>query len=361
MTSTYIQTGSRIRVYDSTVSTHKTLPLGTYRVHFDMKEGFSLLRLDDLAIGTDRVYGSRQNKVDKIFRSYTRGDRSLGVMLSGDKGQGKSLFLRMVAARALEQGMPVVMVTEDAEGVSDFIDTLDECLVIFDEFEKVFPADGRSNSMRNRQNQFLSLFDGLSSVKRIYCVTVNDIADLSQYIVNRPGRFHYHMRFDYPTPEEVRQYLSDQAPQAPAAEVESAALFSRRINLNYDHLRAIAFELNDPNALFSEIVGDLNIKALEPSTYRIDAKFKDGSVLSEESALNLFERGNEARTLELRNATKSLFFSFKPEDLVFEEDGSIYIPVQKMDILDEFDEEPEDMPINVSLTLLGQASFAFDI
>jgi len=359
MTSTYIETGARIRVYDSTVRTHKKLPLGTYRVYFDMKEGFSLLRLNDLTIGASRVYGKREDKVEKIFSAYERGDRSLGVLLSGDKGQGKSMFLRMVAQEAMAREIPVVMVTEDAEGIADFIDSLDECLVIFDEFEKVFPSGGRG-SIRNRQNQFLSLFDGLSNVKRIYCVTVNDIADLSQYIVNRPGRFHYHMRFDYPTPDEVRQYLRDQAPKAPLSEVESAALFSRRINLNYDHLRAIAFELNDPEALFSDVVGDLNIKAVAPSVYRVEARFEDGTVLSDETALNLFERGNESRTLELRNTSKSLFFSFKPKDLIFEEDGSIYIPVQKMDVLDDMDEQPDDLPINVSLTLQGQSTYAFE-
>lgn len=361
MASTYVETGTRIRVYDSSVKTHASLPLGTYRVHFDAKEGFSLLRIDDLAAGDERIYGQREQKVRKIFNSYERTDRSLGVMLSGDKGQGKSLFLRMVAQEAIARSIPVVLVTEDADGVADFLDSLEECLIIFDEFEKTFP-NGRHlhHNDTNRQNQFLSLFDGMSQVKRIYCVTVNDVQDVSQYIVNRPGRFHYHMRFDYPGPEEVRQYLSDQAPEAPASEVESAALFSRRVHLNYDHLRAIAFELNSPSALFSEIVQDLNIKAIEPSLYRVEAKFADGSSLADESALNLFERGHDHRTLELRNKQRSLCVSFLPRDLLFEEDGTIQIPLHKMDVLDEYDEIPDELPVSVSLTLVGHNSYAFE-
>jgi len=360
LTSTYIETGSRIRVYDSAVHAHPALPLGTYRVQFNPKEGFSLLRVENLTVGSEKVYGHRDRKVEKIFRSYQRTDRSLGVMLSGDKGQGKSLFLRMVAEQALSEQIPVVLVTEDAEGIADFIDTLDECLIIFDEFEKIFSHGHRSQFDTSRQNQFLSLFDGMSAVKRIYCLTVNDVQDVSAYIVNRPGRFHYHMRFNYPGPDEVRQYLQDQAPVAPAAEVESAALFSRKVNLNYDHLRAIAFELNNPNALFAEIVEDLNIKALEPSIYRVEAKFADGTVLADEAALNLFERAHVGRTLELRNTNKSLFFSFMPADLVFEEDGSIYIPVHKMDVLDEDDEIPEELPVSVTLALIGQATYGYD-
>ncbi len=75
-------------------------------MHHDQREGFSLLRLDNLVVGGERIYGDREAKVDKIFTRYGRTDRSLGVMLSGDKGQGKSLFLRMVAEARHRRGVP---------------------------------------------------------------------------------------------------------------------------------------------------------------------------------------------------------------------------------------------------------------
>ncbi len=360
MTSTYIETGGHVRVYDDAVRTHQMFPLGTYRVHFGSKEGFSLVKIDDLTVGSERIYGGRDKKVQKIFRSYALSDRSLGVMLSGDKGIGKSLFLRMVAEEALDQGLPVVVVSEDNDGIVEFLDSLDECLIVFDEFEKTFPAGRNGHSgAGNRQNQFLTLFDGLSSARRIYCLTVNDIADISTYIVNRPGRFHYHMRFEYPGPDEVRQYLMDQAPGADPDEIENVALFSRRARLNYDHLRAIAFELQQPDTLFSEVVEDLNIKSVEPSTYRIEARFPDGKVWSDEVEMNLFERGDVGRTFELRNSTRSIFASFMPKDLLFEPDGGIFVPIDRLDLLDDEDEEPEVYPTTVSLTLIGQATYGF--
>lgn len=362
MTSTYIETGGHVRVYDDAVRTHQMFPLGTYRVHFSSKEGFSLIRIDDLTVGDERIYGGRDRKVAKIFRSYALAERSLGVMLSGDKGIGKSLFLRMVAEAAREQRLPVVVVSEDHDGIVEFLDSLDECLIVFDEFEKIFPAGRRgSTDGRNRQNQFLSLFDGLSAVKRIYCLTVNDVADVSTYLVNRPGRFHYHMRFEYPGPDEVRQYLVDQAPNAHPDEIENVALFSRRARLNYDHLRAIAFELEQPDSLFAEVVEDLNIKSIEPSTYRIEARFPDGKVWSDEVEMNLFERGDVGRTFELRNATRSIFVSFTPKDLIFEPDGGIFVPITRLDILDDEDEEPEIYPTSVSLALVGQTAYGFGL
>jgi hypothetical protein len=362
VTRTYIETGSQIRVYDSTVTAHDTLPVGTYRVSFSQKEGFTLQRVSDLVIGTEQVYGDRGAKIDKIFAAYQRTERSLGVMLSGDKGQGKSLFLRMAAARALAEQIPVVLVTEDADGIADFLDTLDECLVVFDEFEKIFPSGGPRAHLdgSNRQNQFLSMFDGMSTVKRIYCLTVNDVQDVSSYIVNRPGRFHYHMRFDYPGPDEVRAYLADQAPNAPAAEVENAALFSRRVQLNYDHLRAIAFELNHTKAVFSDFVADLNIKAVEPSNYRVEATFDNGVVLVEEVVMNLFERVDTHRDIEMRNANRAFYFSFLPKDLSYDDNGIIRVPVDKITPCDEDEEFFDELPLRVTFTLIGQASYSFD-
>ena len=90
MASTYIETGGHVRVYDDAVRTHQAFPLGTYRVSFTSKEGFSLVRIDDLTVGAERIYGGRDRKVAKIFRSYALSDRSLGVMLSGDKGIGNA-------------------------------------------------------------------------------------------------------------------------------------------------------------------------------------------------------------------------------------------------------------------------------
>ena len=55
----------------------------------------------------------------------------------------------------------------------------------------------------------LTLFDGFSTGKKMFIVTCNSLYDLNDYLVNRPGRFLYHFRFDYPTAEEITQYLQD--------------------------------------------------------------------------------------------------------------------------------------------------------
>lgn len=290
MKSSIISVGDSFRIFGSEVNTYTKLPVGTYTVEFNPMMGFSLLRVDDLEVGVNKVYGHRDDKVDKILRGYHSTGRSLGLMLSGDKGQGKSLFLRMLAEKAVESNLPVIRVTIDVDGIADFIDSLGECMVVFDEFEKVFTKSGGSRLSEsdsggsgNRQDQFLSLFDGVSSTKRLYCITLNDVRRVSDYLLNRPGRFHYHIRFDYPDEAQIREYMTDQVPNITDSQITSIITLSNYTNLNYDHLQAIAFELtmHDHDADVSEIVEDLNIKPTESINFVYTVFFKSGQTVEE--------------------------------------------------------------------------------
>lgn len=282
--NTIISTGNTFRIYDSTVETYSELPLGTYKVRFHPQAGYSLERVADLTVGEEKVYGTHDSRLRRIFNTYDRFDRSMGVILSGDKGMGKSLLDRMIATEAIKnRNLPVVIVDCDAPGIADFIDMLGEAVVIFDEFEKNFPQHGDDN----RQHQFLGLFDGASSQRRLYIVTVNDLFHLSGYLINRPGRFHYHLRFDYPDADQTRQYLNDQAPGAIPSEVEKAVAFSRKVNLNFDHLRAIAFEL-DNQEIFADVIGELNIKRVGQPTYKVEVKMSCGTEFTRHESFDLF-------------------------------------------------------------------------
>lgn len=359
MASTYIKAGSSLRVYDSSIESFDRLPAATYVVEFSPLSGFSLRQVEDLTVGEERVYGSRQSKVDKVMRAWQASSRSLGVMLSGDKGQGKSLFLRMLARDALASGLPVVRVTESFEGIASFIDSLGEALIVFDEFEKIFPSGGRrSENGTDEQAQFLGLFDGTSSTRRMYCVTVNDLLSVSSYLVNRPGRFHYHLRFAYPTPEEVDLYLREQVSQDDPR-IADAVRFSSQVPLNYDHLRAVAFEMRaDAEASFAELVGDLNIKAVEPPTYIAIAKFTDAPDIVGNVSFNPLSDGPYAVDLYLRSGHASLYGSFHTADLVAR-GQSLVLDGARL-TMDEDDEDTDEIrPIEVVFNLVGQADYSY--
>ena len=109
-------------------------------------------------------------------------------------------------------------------------------------------------------------------------MTCNELYKLNQYIVNRPGRFHYHFRFDYPTAEDIREYLKDKLESRYHEEINKVVEFSRKVSLNYDCLRAIAFELNT-GLSFKDAIQDLNIMVTEDEEYIVYLYFDNGRSL----------------------------------------------------------------------------------
>ena len=112
---------------------------------------------------------------------------------------------------------------------------------------------------------------------------------MNNFIINRPGRFHYHFRFDYPTPEDIREYLTDKLEPAYHGEIGAVVEFSRKISLNYDCLRAIAFELNN-GSTFADAILDLNIMTTEEEEYKVYLFFDNGkSVHNLRYSTNLYD------------------------------------------------------------------------
>ena len=109
-------------------------------------------------------------------------------------------------------------------------------------------------------------------------MTCNELYSLNSYIVNRPGRFHYHFRFDYPSPEDIREYLHDKLDEECYGEIDKVIDFSRKISLNYDCLRSIAFELNNGSDFASAVI-DLNIMTTENEEYDVYLYFEGGMSL----------------------------------------------------------------------------------
>ena len=112
------------------------------------------------------------------------------------------------------------------------------------------------------------MFDGTAvSFRRLYIITCNDIYDLSNLLLNRPGRFHFHFRFKAPDKDEIVYYMKDKLDPAYYNEIDNVLNFAVKVPLNYDCLRAIAIELNTGET-FSDIIDDLNIKNIDTILFK---------------------------------------------------------------------------------------------
>lgn len=270
-----VESGRKYKFYNNAITTYEQLPPKTYKVAFNDQEGFSLIETHDLEMTETKVYGQHSDKVDKVLNALNKMKRNLGVILSGDKGIGKSLFSKMLGIKAKENGVPVILVDEYIPGIANFLDDIEQTvMVLFDEYDKTF-----DEMKYNCQAEMLSLFDGMSTGKKLFVITCNEIDDLSSFLLNRPGRFHYHFRFTYPTVSEIQSYMEDKLEEQYYGEIENVIAFSLRMKLNYDCLRAIAFELNTGSS-FREAIEDLNILRMYSKDYMdIVIEFENGKTL----------------------------------------------------------------------------------
>lgn len=316
-----VRIGDKYTIANEEVKTFDLLPVQTYIVNFNPMEGFYLMVHPEMEV-KEKIYGVHEEKVKKMFRSFQSFDRNLGIILSGRKGIGKTIFSKMICKEAMKQGYPVLIVDEAHKGLGRFIECIDqECVILFDEFDKTFSK----HNMGGEQAKLLSLFDGTAQGKKMFLVTCNEINGLNQFIINRPGRFHYHLRFTYPKKEEIRQYLKDKLKPEYHKEITSVIAFADLISLNYDCLRAIAFELNQ-GILFKEAIEDLNILNLSSCNYDVCLYMEDGQVLQQKNWYgNLFDAEQTKKSVNFwsKDNTFLMEVCFDLKDLYYDEEKQV--------------------------------------
>lgn len=311
-----VNVGREYTVHDDSLKTYDQLPAQVYCLRFSKFKGFYFESRSDFDIKEPKIYGVHDAKVEKTFNGFASSNKNFGVILSGAKGIGKSLFAKMLCKKAVESGLPVIMIDEAYRGIPSVIEDIEqECVILFDEFDKIFPKSMKDED-GNIQDLLLSMFDGMSNGKKLFVITCNELHKLSDYLVNRPGRFHYHFRFGYPSLDEVEIYMRDKLDPEYHDEIEKVKSFAAKVDLNYDCLCAIAFELNT-GISFSEAIKDLNILNLRDEIYNLALITEDGDVFNASGLrLDLFSDEICKVTMDDGNGRGMIRIKFKPSDFV---------------------------------------------
>lgn len=254
--------GHTYDLYFTDIKMYESLPADYYSVRYEERRGFYLEKQDPFVIKDTKVYGVNDIKISKVLNTFAKVNKNLGIILSGLKGMGKSLFAKQLAIQMVNKGYPVITVDRYIQGVEEFLKRMDqEVMILFDEFDKTFFDPENTRGINDPQTYILGLFDGIDVGKKLFVITCNDIDNLSDYIVNRPGRFHYHFTFDTPSKSDIIEYLNDNLSEDLTDKekvIQDLLKFDRFYSLNYDTLRSIVFELNNGYSL-AETLDDLNI------------------------------------------------------------------------------------------------------
>lgn len=342
-----VNSGSVYQIYDEGMQTSKKLPPLVYDVCFSKMQGFFLTARPNIKAEEDKVYGNYIKKVNKVLSGYKAVDRNFGVILSGPKGVGKTLFTKVLSAMAQAQDYPILIVSQYIPGISHFIGSIDQdVIVLFDEFEKTF---ANSDDCRP-QDEMLSLFDGLDSGHKLFIVTCNDIGRLNDYLLNRPGRFHYHFVLDVPNADEIREYLQDKLAPPYQVYIDDVINFSNIGKITYDCLRAIAFELNQGYSL-EETLNDLNLVRDKSISFDISVEFMDGTIYKVYSqSIDLMRSEVWGRWFHVSGrastSAPSLWISFSPRNVKPDPNhaGEMFVPIEDIDDIhyDRYDFEDDD-------------------
>ena len=275
---------------------HDELPAEVYIVKFAKMTGIFLETTETFAV-TEKIYGKQTDKITKILNTFSNVDRNLGVLFSGTKGMGKSMSMRQLAKLAVEKGYPVLIINQNFDGIVEFLQKLNQSvIVLFDEFEKVFRMNNDDDSEGCTQDKLLSLFDGtLVSAKKLFIMSCNEEQKISRYMINRPGRIHYHIRFTNPGEEEIFEYCNDNIITGRKEMIPEIVELSYRTAISYDILRAVCFEINNSTTNdFMSIIEDLNINGGEYLNYLLTLKI--GAMTFEGTAMFDFARGAKEAT-----------------------------------------------------------------
>lgn len=342
-----VHSGDTFQIYGEALKTYDKLPVGTYDVCFHKMMGFYLTSHADLVVNEEKIYGSSPAKVEKVLRGFQAVDRNFGVILSGRKGIGKSLFARQLAVRAKDYDLPLLLVSCYYPGIADFISSIDQkVIVLFDEFEKTFAEQEHNNP----QEELLSLFDGIDNGKKLFIITCNEVHKLNSYLINRPGRFHYHFVLGNPNPDEIKEYMTDKLKPEYHHLIKKLVGFSMNVDLTYDVLRAIAFELNMGYS-FEDTLMDLNISKEGTPKYTVKVEFADGTCrMRVGERINTYSNDRVYIWFNDKNgrSSESIRLDFNPSDIVLDIDHSEMMldpnKVERYIDADYFDaDKPEEM------------------
>ena len=177
----FAESHGRIYLVDSPPNISDSLATDSYALKIDSSGEIYLERIPRFSL-PDEIYGDIDRMSNRILRSYADRSGVTGILLSGEKGSGKTLLGMKVALELLEMGQPMIAVNIGISGdqFNIFLQKLGQPVTLFfDEFEKTYGSE-------ESQNGLLTLLDGVYPIKMLAILTTNDSSKMTAPMIDRP-------------------------------------------------------------------------------------------------------------------------------------------------------------------------------
>lgn len=252
----FMKQGSSFRTTnEDNLQITKQLPPGHYTILVDQR-GYFIEAVPEIKV-EGKIYGDVGARVNRVLTTFGDRQNNTGILLEGEKGSGKTLLGRILAAELLKQGVSTLVINQPlfGEEFNTLIASIDQPLMImFDEFEKTYPAE--------HQQKLLTLFDGTYSSKKLFVVTCNDGYRVVEFMKNRPGRMFYKFVYKGLDSKFVREYAEDVLKNK--KHIDSIVNVAESFNsFNFDMLKAIVEEMNRYDETAGQALEYLNATPME--------------------------------------------------------------------------------------------------
>lgn len=190
-----------------------------------------------------------ENRILTTFNNTEK--KTTGVLLSGLKGSGKTLFAKHLAK---ESNLPILVINKSVASCnieSFFSKFKTDVCIIFDEIDKYWVT-----------KNLLDFFDGVSNtLKKLVICTCNEEDEISKYFIDRCSRIRYNKTYKGLTKDIAFKLIEDRINDEARTTEAIDYIFNNVRTISFDNVNTIAEEMQ----LFKDdsietIVKMLNLK-----------------------------------------------------------------------------------------------------